>query len=370
MPTREPRDYFRTRSALSDWLTAAAPESRTTIIGEDFERSRRLARLHELTGFPILETRHFTGAETVAATPRFQEFADRATGSYALRAVHRDDREHVFRNRNLPLPDLLRWLQGKVADITDFDLEFSPHLANEWSTIFVVTGSGVIAEVVRGSLRQLTQGEHLADGPVRVTYDYARWAADPPDPRALALARTAIGHASVGSAETRDLLRRELGCEFADGTYLRGYFEAIFGPADDIRFIDFNMSMGAPLEESYVELIRGQQGVRSGELHGLTASRGRTAGTAHVLVHDEGLSYGLNEGEILVCGEPTPDMIPLLARASGVVMERGGLLTHASVVCRELRIPCLVGTANATEVIPDGARVDLDADAGVVRVLS
>jgi phosphohistidine swiveling domain-containing protein len=349
---------------------AARPASRVTIISEDLKRSRRLSKLHELAGFPILGTHHFSGLDVVRDDPRFRAFVDSAVGSYALRVVQRDDKEHVFRNRNLPLPELLRWLKTKVVDIENFDLEFSPHMTNEWATIFVVTQSGVIAEVVRGSLRQLTQGEHLASRPVRVTYDFTRWSENPEDSRALALAKMAIENVSIGSIDIRNRLHRELGCEFAHERYIRGYFEAIFGIDDDIRFIDFNISMGASLEESYVELIRRQQGISSDELRGLTASRGHVVGTAHVLVHDEDSSgRDLAAGEILVCSEPTPNMIPLLARASGVVMEQGGLLTHASVVCRELRIPCLVDTTNATEVIPDGARVDLDADTGVVRVL-
>src|ERR1700734_935164 len=269
MSARRPRDYFRSNSALSDWLSAASPASRAAIVSEDLGRSRRLSLLHEIIGLPILDTSHFAGAQVIDNANAFREFHETARGPYAVRAVHSDNREDVLRNRNLPVDDLLRWLRGKVADIRRYDLEFSPHVTNEWAASFVVTKSGIIAEVVRGSLRQLTQGEHISSGPVRIVHNFTEWSAEPTDDRALELAKLAISYTSVESPKNRNQLREELGCNFAHETYIRGYFEAIFSSADEIRFNDFNMSIGASLEESYVGLILGQHGAVLGELRGV-----------------------------------------------------------------------------------------------------
>ena len=205
MSARKPCDYFRTNSALSDWLTAASPASRTAIITEDLDRARRLSVLHEVTGLPIPEAWHFSGSQIAHADHDFREFSEAAHGEYAVRAIPRENKKDVIRNRNLPVSELVRWLQGRVGDIEKYDLDL-PHLTNEWATSFAVTRSGIIAEVVRGSLRQLTQGEHLANGPVRIVYDYGTWSSDQSDSKAMELAKTAISYSEVSSHEDRERL--------------------------------------------------------------------------------------------------------------------------------------------------------------------
>jgi pyruvate,water dikinase len=52
--------------------------------------------------------------------------------------------------------------------------------------------------------------------------------------------------------------------------------------------------------------------------------------------------------------------------SSGVITEEGGLLSHASVVCRELGIPCGIAVVDATKIIVDGSHIRLDATNGKV----
>ena len=53
-----------------------------------------------------------------------------------------------------------------------------------------------------------------------------------------------------------------------------------------------------------------------------------------------------------------------------IVTDRGGQLSHAAIVAREYGIPCVVGTRNATQMIPDGKKVRIDGAAGTVEILS
>ncbi len=55
--------------------------------------------------------------------------------------------------------------------------------------------------------------------------------------------------------------------------------------------------------------------------------------------------------------------------ASAVVTDVGSVLSHAAIVSRELRIPCIVGATNATKVLKDGDLVEVDTERGVVKVL-
>ena len=72
---------------------------------------------------------------------------------------------------------------------------------------------------------------------------------------------------------------------------------------------------------------------------------------------------------MLVTSITTPAWTSLFARASGVVTDIGGPLSHSSIVAREYGIPAVLGTNVASRRIPDGARVRVDGDAGTVTLL-
>jgi pyruvate,water dikinase len=74
----------------------------------------------------------------------------------------------------------------------------------------------------------------------------------------------------------------------------------------------------------------------------------------------------LNGGDVLVTHMTSPDWLPLLRRAAAVVTDSGGMTCHAAIVSRELGIPCVVGTGEATRRLRDGEIVTVDATRGVV----
>jgi len=69
-------------------------------------------------------------------------------------------------------------------------------------------------------------------------------------------------------------------------------------------------------------------------------------------------------GDIIVTDLTNPDWDPVLKKASGIVTNRGGRTSHASIVARELGVPAIVGTGNATEEISEGAIITLDCSSG------
>ena len=100
-------------------------------------------------------------------------------------------------------------------------------------------------------------------------------------------------------------------------------------------------------------------------LHGLGASPGRATGTVRVLLSpaEEGK---LKPDEILVTTMTAPDWVPIMRRAAAIVTDAGGMTSHAAIVSRELGIPCIVGTRDATKVLRDGMVVTVDAREGAV----
>lgn len=106
----------------------------------------------------------------------------------------------------------------------------------------------------------------------------------------------------------------------------------------------------------------------AGDLHGLPASPGRATGRARVRRHGD--NRPLAPGDVLVAPFTDPGWTPLLAAAGAVVTDIGGVLSHASIIARELGVPAVVNCRDATTRIPEGALVEVDGDRGTVRVVA
>jgi pyruvate,water dikinase len=102
---------------------------------------------------------------------------------------------------------------------------------------------------------------------------------------------------------------------------------------------------------------------------GLPASPGLAIGKVHIIPTADMIN-AFEKGEVLVTDMTAPDWVPAMRKAAAIVTNSGGMTCHAAIVSRELGIPCIVGTASrgkpATESIPDGAMVTVDAKLGVV----
>jgi phosphohistidine swiveling domain-containing protein/DNA-binding Xre family transcriptional regulator len=103
-------------------------------------------------------------------------------------------------------------------------------------------------------------------------------------------------------------------------------------------------------------------------LSGQVASQGYAQGRARIILAVADFST-FQDSEVLVTGMTRPEFLPLMKRASAIVTNEGGITCHAAIVSRELGIPCVIGTKNATEAIKNGDIVEVRATHGTVRVL-
>jgi phosphohistidine swiveling domain-containing protein len=104
------------------------------------------------------------------------------------------------------------------------------------------------------------------------------------------------------------------------------------------------------------------------ELKGTTAYKGLAKGIARIVL-DPFKVKRFDKGDILITGMTRPEFLSLMKKASAFVTDAGGLLSHAAIVARELKKPCILATENASKVIKDGDLVKVDANRGIVRVL-
>ena len=107
------------------------------------------------------------------------------------------------------------------------------------------------------------------------------------------------------------------------------------------------------------------EGERTVITKGLGASPGIAAGTVKIINSTDELDK-VREGDILVTVMTTPDMVPAMKRANGIITDEGGVTCHAAIVSRELGIPCVVGTGEATSILSENSQVTLDGNKGIV----
>ncbi|MEK9151326.1 MAG: PEP-utilizing enzyme [Patescibacteria group bacterium] len=104
------------------------------------------------------------------------------------------------------------------------------------------------------------------------------------------------------------------------------------------------------------------------EFHGTPASKGKIRAKARVIFGSADFSK-FQEGEVLVTEMTRPDFISVMKQSAAIITDEGGLTSHAAIIARELKKPCIIGTKIATQVLKDGDLVEVDADHGVVRIL-
>ena len=100
-------------------------------------------------------------------------------------------------------------------------------------------------------------------------------------------------------------------------------------------------------------------------VRGLGASPGIATGNVKIVLDIDELDK-IEEGDVMVTTMTTPDMVPAMRRASGIVTDEGGVTCHASIISRELGIPCVVGTGDATKTLKENTGVTLDGKKGLV----
>lgn len=100
-------------------------------------------------------------------------------------------------------------------------------------------------------------------------------------------------------------------------------------------------------------------------ISGAPASPGMASGPVKI-ISDASQIDRIRSGDILVAAMTTPDFVPAMKRAAAIVTDRGGRTAHAAIVSRELGIPCVVGTGQATSILTEGQIISVDGSTGKI----
>lgn len=119
--------------------------------------------------------------------------------------------------------------------------------------------------------------------------------------------------------------------------------------------------------ENFITMYLSTSQPSTSVVKGICACAGQATGIVKIVRGVKDLSK-VEHGDVMVAVTTHPDFVPAMHRAVAIITDEGGLTSHAAIVSRELKIPCIVGTKNATQILHDGDRISVDASLGRVTI--
>jgi phosphoenolpyruvate synthase/pyruvate phosphate dikinase len=361
-------NLLKTQQSLTEWFEDVNHADVDKLKIEDNDKRVRLQKLGDLINLPHETTYSFTARDLDDQTETLKLHIDQHGDELcALRLIPLKKGLPKLRTRGITVIEAYEWYKAQDINPDDYRADYIEHPPdNSWSTIFVVTDNGIFGEIVWGGHQQLTQGFHDDGQPTVFTYDFNEWKLSKNDNKVLEYLKSLIEFIHVDGSERQDEVKKELNASFSNN-YIKGYFETA-DSSIGLWFIDYNQSLGEAFKSVDIENLI-TENVEKSLVAGMKASLGAAEG-AVVIVPADNLNIDFVEGSVLVCHMTSPDYLPIMKKSSAIVTDQGGILSHAAIIARELGIPCIVGTQDATTVLKNGDIVRVDANKGAVFAIS
>jgi phosphohistidine swiveling domain-containing protein len=280
----------------------------------------------------------------------------------ALRLIPKEEKLPKIRMRGKTVKGAYKWFLEQDIIAEKYRADFLAHeLYQVWASIFVINKYGIHGEMINGGHHELTQGFHESNRPITFNYDFKKWTIYPKNKKALEHLKILAKMIRVEDKEKQSKLKKALGTTFAND-YLEGYFESIDSKDFGTWYKDYSRTLGKLFSDTAFKIPVKKAGVK---VFGMAGSPGKAKGPVKIVDPDK-IDADFPDGGVLVCAVTTPNYVPLMQKASAIITDQGGILSHAAIVARELKVPCIVGTGNATKILKNGQIVSVNADAGTV----
>jgi len=354
---------YETQKSLTEWLSDIKHKDAEAIRLEDNEKRERLKVLKEIVGLPFDEPVKFEATDLRDQTPELVKYTKKHSDELcALRLIPKEPSLPKLRMRGKTVGGVYGWFLEQEIDASKYRAEYVPHAEkSEWSTIFIVNKHGIQGEIIRGGHYQLTQGFFDNDKPIVFSFDFKTWLLSREDIDAKNHLKLIASHLHVKDEGKRVKIEQKLDGKFIYD-YLEGYFETVSSREFGLWFVDYSPTLGKLYSDIVIKTSRDTS---KAIVSGMPGSAGIAKGKVKIVLPNE-LDEGFEKDSILVCPVTTPMYVPLMQKAAAIVTDQGGILSHAAIVARELKKPCIVGTENATKKLKDGQVVFVNADNGVV----
>ncbi len=136
-------------------------------------------------------------------------------------------------------------------------------------------------------------------------------------------------------------------------------------------YTDDQLFVGADqksIEKKYGIIIEKNPAMTCIEFIGVCSFPGKAVGKVRKVI-DRNQNRFFQQGEIMVSPTTMPDLLPSMQKAGAIISDEGGLISHAAIIARELKKPCIIGTKNAFDQLKDGDLVEVDAEKGLIKLI-
>lgn len=354
--------------SMTEWVShLLAKKDLENFRQEDNTKDDRLEFLYNTISLNYERPTNFEALELKEKSDRFLEFLNKNKDNLcALRLNPKHPGLPKVRNRGLSVSESLAWFTKQKINHVDYVASFRPHADTcLLAVILVVNQKGVFGEMTTGMHSELTQGSTEKET-IQFSFDFKTWQWR----NKTALAKKTVDRIlkiiKVDDASKRKLITKKLHIGFTHNL-LNGYYEVVLWNDNKIRFSDYNRILYTMVEKP--TLTQSSYKYDLDMIKGLSVFKGVTKGKV-VLVNEKNiLTVKFPKNSILVTDNTDVRFISFMKKSSAIITERGGLLSHAAIVARELKKPCIIGTKIATKVLKDGDLVEVNADTGVVKIL-
>lgn len=355
-------ELYKTQQSLTEWMQDINHKDTAALRHEDNEKRERLKVLQDNIGTPFDKPVKFEATDLKNNTEKHKTYLHKHGEELcALRLIPKKPELPKLRMRGRSVAGAYEWFFEQDINAEDYRAEYMPHtLTSKWSTIFVVNKHGIQGEIIQGGHYQLTQGFFDSGTPIIFSYDFKTWQISEDNEEVKQELLKIISHLHVPDKAKQAELKKELEATFSND-YLTGYFETVDTDDFGLWFVDYNRILGKMFADAKFSSSKPSKDTLSGQV----GCQGKASGVVQI-VDPDNIDTKFVDNGILVCEVTTPAYVPLMKKAVAIVTDQGGILSHAAIVARELKKPCIVGVGNATKKLQNGQKVTVDAYKGVV----
>jgi phosphoenolpyruvate synthase/pyruvate phosphate dikinase len=355
---------------FTEWLKKTNLHNRFKLIEEDDTKRFRLDYLHYLINLPYDIPEKMMATDITNNTPIFQDALKRLGDKMcALRLIPKEKELPKYRLKALTLKKGLVWFYSKKIDANKYLVEIVPRTNKiSLSSIFIINDNKIWGEINQGRLRELSEG-NCKTAPIFFSYDFKTWQFSKEEKKVEQIIKKAISCLQVTDNHAKNDIKETLKGVFNQHEYLKGYFEFMVWPNDQIKFFDYNRLQDTTLHNFNIwqAIFMNLKPSTKESLHGICASPGYTEGIVKIIENPTKKTF--NEGDILVCKMTSIEHMDFIQKAGAIINEQGTILSHSAVISRELKKPCIIRVKNATDKLKDGDKVIVNATNGIIKII-
>jgi len=349
--------------SITEWLSEINYKQLDVFRREDAEKRDRLELLNKIIGLPYLKAFKFTPAEILNNKPKFKKLLSTAGNTkFLFKLLPIKPKLPKLRTRGKDLKHCIEWFKKQKIDSSKYKVEIIPIDKNEKiSTVFCVNKNSIWGEIINGPIWNFSKGTYKKQ-PIIFSFDFKNWHFSSHNKLAENFIKKVIKKIKIKKDSQINALKNKIDIEVTSKNYLQGYFECI-QRSDKILFVDYNRRLFKIIEKSLTTISHGIN-----LLHGICLGPGKATGQA-VIIKKQNKIIDFPDNAIIVCHTASFEMLSYIKKSGGIITERGAILSHAAIVCRELNIPFVAHVKNATEKIKNGQEIFIDADKGIVKIV-